>query len=254
MSSSIAGKYGRLRTDQRPLYMQVSEALGKLLRNGHYSAGDRLPSEIELSQQLGISRPTLREGLRLLEEQGAIVRRHGVGTFVAEHHLVIEDGLEVLESIDHLAERIGLTTQMSDFAAGQRLARPQELARLGLDVETRITEIRRVIRAGAEHLVAYLVDIVPEDCLQLGDLGEEFRGSVLDLFLQRGWPPLAYSRTELAPEAAGAELAQRLHVRPDAPLQKLEAQLYATDGRVIDYSISYFVPGFFRFHVIRRIG
>jgi GntR family transcriptional regulator len=35
---------------------------------------------------------------------------------------------------------------------------------------------------------------------------------------------------------------------------RLEAQLIAQDGQVVDYSNSYFVPGYFRFHVVRRIA
>src|SRR5512142_874888 len=107
--------HGRLRTDQRPLYVQASEAYRALLRSGKYAPGDRLPTEIELSQQWGISRPTLREALRLLEEEGSIVRRHGVGTFVAPPSPVIDAGLEVLESIDRMADHRGLTTQMENL-------------------------------------------------------------------------------------------------------------------------------------------
>ena len=84
------------------------------MQRGGYAPGDRLPSEIELSQQLGISRPTLREALRHLEEEGTIVRRHGVGTFVAVHRRSSRAGLEVLESIERMAERRGLPTRMSE--------------------------------------------------------------------------------------------------------------------------------------------
>jgi GntR family transcriptional regulator len=244
----------RLRADQRPLYAQASEALHKLVQDSDYAPGDRLPSEIELSQRLGISRPTLREALRQLEEEGAIVRRHGVGTFVAAQPPVIEAGLEVLESLEHLAERCGLSTQMREFSAVERLAAPQEQRKLSLDGPARVTEVGRVIVAGAELYVAYLLDVVPQEYLCPADLGAGFKGSVLDLFLERGWPPLAYSRAELSPEAANAELAERLRIRRGAPLQKIEALLYAADGRVVDYSLSYFVPGHFRFHVIRRVG
>ena len=59
---------------------------------------------------------------------------------------------------------------------------------------------------------------------------------------------------KLAAEAADGDVARWLHLQRGAPLLKLEAQLYAQDGRVVDYSLSYFVPGYFRFHVVRRVG
>ena len=176
-----------LRADQRPLYAQASEALRDLVQRNGYAAGDRLPSEIELSQRLGISRPTLREALRHLEEDGLIVRRHGVGTFVAPSEPVIEAGLEVLESIDRIAERHGLSTGMSEARVEERAAEPSEIEGLGVQSDTPITVVTRVIMADGER-VAYLTDIVPQTYLRQADLDSDFHGSVLDLLLARGWP------------------------------------------------------------------
>ena len=75
------------------------------------SPGERLPSEPELARQLGVSRATLREAMRTFEGQGLIRRRQGVGTFVVSHTQVMESGLEVLESIESLASKIGLMFQ-----------------------------------------------------------------------------------------------------------------------------------------------
>lgn len=251
-----------LRIDQRPLYAQASEALKSLVQGAGYAPGDRLPSEIELSQRLGISRPTLREALHQLEEEGAIVRRHGVGTFVAAPQPVIEAGLEVLESIDRMAERRGLRTTMSEARVEERAALPAELAHLGGAAGLPVIVVTRVIMADGER-VAHLTDIVPQAYLRQADLqnpasdgraGPGFHGSVLDLLRARGWPALAHSRTELSAEAADGELARALRITRGAPLLRLEAQLYAQDGAVVDYSVSYFVPGHYRFHVVRRIG
>lgn len=243
----------RVRTDQRPLYAQASEALRKLVQGNGYAPGDRLPSEIELSQRLGISRPTLREALHQLEEEGAIVRKHGVGTFVATPQPVIEAGLEILESIDRMAERRGLSTAMSEAQLEERSASDRELEGLGIRGPVQVTVVTRVIMADGER-VARLTDVVPQKYLSQADVSEGFHGSVLDLLLARGWPVLSHSRTELAAEAADADLARALHIPRGAPLLRLEAKLYAQDNGVVDYSTSYFVPGYFRFHVVRRIG
>jgi GntR family transcriptional regulator len=241
--------HGRLRADQRPLYVQASEAYRALLRTGDYAPGDRLPSEIELSERWGISRPTLREALRLLEEEGLIVRRHGVGTFVASTRPVLEAGLEMLESIERMAEHRGLTTHMEDLAIHERPATEGECEQLGLAGPGPVIVVSRAITAEGQR-VAFLTDVVPQAYLNQADLGADFSGSVLG----RGWPALSHSRTDLAAEAANADLARRLRVQPGAPLLKLSARLYAADSRVVDSSVSYFVPGYFRFHVVRRIG
>jgi GntR family transcriptional regulator len=245
--------YAPIRVDQRPLYAQASEALRNLVQRGGYAPGDRLPSEVELSQQLGISRPTLREALRLLEEDGSIVRRHGVGTFVAQSQPVIESGLEVLESIKRMASRSGLQVQMGEVVISERMTTAAETVGMVLNAPEPATCVMRVILAQGKP-VAHLTDVLPQRFLRQAEFGAGFQGSVLDFLLERGWPALSHSRTELISEAANPNLARALRVQRGAPLMRLEAQLFATDGQIVDYSISHFVPGCFRFHVVRRIA
>ncbi len=248
----IPNTHSPLRIDQRPLYAQASEVLANLIQ-GEYVPGERLPSEIELSGRLGISRPTLREALRHLEQEGIIIRRHGVGTFVAERIPVIEAGLEVLESIEQMANRAGLQVQMGEATICERVATPDETEGLALAAPEMVTCVTRVILA-KDKPVAHLTDVLPQRFFRQTDLGPGFSGSVLDSLRARGWPALAYSRTELASEAADASLAHALRIPKGAPLMELVAQLFATDGQIVDYSISHFFPGYFRFHVVRRIA
>jgi len=231
--------------------VQVREALAALLNKQR--PGEQLLPEPQLAQQLGVSRATLREAMRSFEERGLLVRRHGVGTFVAQPPPVIESGLEELESLDTLARRIGLETRMGEAVIEEREATPKESERLQISPGVPVLSVARVMLAEAQP-IAYLVDVVPTALLCKQDLEPAFNGSVLNLFLQRGEPALSHSRTDIMAKAAGATLARQLQLRRGDVVLKLEAQLIALDGRVVDYSLSYFVPGHFRFHVVRRIG
>lgn len=237
------------------LHLQVQEHLRSLIGDGTYSPGDRLPSEVDLASQMGISRPTLREALLHLEQEGAIVRRHGVGTFVSARTPVFESGLEVLESLDRQARRIGLNTQVIHLEAEERPATPEEIDVLSLPEEgsAGVLSVDRVIAVEGRP-VAHLRDVVPHDRLRRDDLGDDFSGSVLDILLQRGTPRPVTSRTEIAAEGAGALTARLLGVPRGIAMLKLVGQLYGHDDQVLDYSVSYFVPGYFRFHVMRRVG
>lgn len=233
-------------------HVQVEEALTKLVKE--MRPGDQLPPEPKLAQQLGVSRATLREVLRLFVDRGILARRHGVGTFVASRIPVLETGIEVLESIDRMSERLGLETKMAHLEIIERLATPFEVAGLGQPEGSavEVLVINRVIAIAGEP-VADLRDIVPRTYLQRDDLNEDFRGSVLDVFAKRGAPMLSTSRTEIMAASATPKFARRLHVPPKTALLKLIGQLYSFDEKVIDYSVSYFVPGHFKFHVIRRV-
>ena len=60
----------------------VAEQIREAIMSGKLAPGAQLPPETELVEMLGVSRGTLRESLRMLEEQGLIIRRRGKGTFV----------------------------------------------------------------------------------------------------------------------------------------------------------------------------
>ena len=211
-----------------------------------------LPSEAELTQRFQVSRATIREALSQLEHRGVVLRRHGVGTFVAPALPRLDAGLEELESLETLARRIGLETRMNDLQIEERRATVAESTALQIPVDACVLSISRVIIAD-KRPVAYLIDIVPTTTLQQKDLDRSFRGSVLDLFARRRDLHLSYSRTDILIESANTAIARKLKIKRNDPLHKLEAQLFTRDGRAVDYSQSYFVPGYFHFHVIRQI-
>lgn len=211
-----------------------------------------LPSEAALTQRYRVSRATIREALSQLEQRGVVLRRHGVGTFVA-HQTLLEAGLEELASLETLARRSGLETKMTDLQIAERGATAAESAALASAPAAKILSVSRIILAD-KRPIAYLIDIVPTTLLQRQDLDRAFRGSVLDLFTRRRDLHLSHSRTDILIELADAAIARKLKIKRGEPLHKLSAQLFTRDGRIVDYSSSYFVPGYFHFHVIRKIG
>lgn len=68
--------------DRRPLYQVVAERLITAIQRGEYPVGSELPSEALLCEQFSVSRNTVREAVRLLEQAGMVSRRQGVGTRV----------------------------------------------------------------------------------------------------------------------------------------------------------------------------
>ncbi len=237
-----------------PLSRQVAQEILTGIQAGDLAqGGGTLPSEAELSQRFAVSRATVREALSQLEQRGLVLRRQGVGTFIAPQPRPIDAGLEELESLETLARRMGLETHMGDPLIEERNATAAEAEVLQLSPDTPILTISRVIMTDSRP-IAYLIDIVPTAILRRQDLDEAFRGSVLDLFIRRADLHLSHSRTDILVETADPALAHRLHLRPGEPVLKLQAALYTRDERAIDFSQSYFVPGFFHFHVIRRVG
>lgn len=230
-------------------FQRLQADLANLIANT--PAGSRLMSEPDLAKQMGVSRATLREAMRTFETQGLIRRRQGSGTYVVGKFEVIDAGLEVLESIETMARRMNLEISVSDLHVEQVQA--DKIVAEGLCVEegTPLTRIRRVMRADSRP-VAYLIDFLTEDILTPSDLPAEFRGSVLDYL--KNSIDLKVSRAAISATNAPADVAKALEIQRDDVLLKFASQLYDAGGRVVDYTISYFIPGYFNFHVNRRIG
>jgi len=215
--------------------------------------GVKLPTEPVLARQLGVSRATLREAMRSFETQGLIHRRQGSGTIVSHPLNIIESGLEILESIETLATRKGLQVTMGDCTIIRRDAGEDEIKALKLDSPAMVTAIDRVIFA-EDHPVAYLIDILPDTVLDPAELKNGFSGSVLNHLLRRGTPSLSISQTEINAVTANHDIARLMGIQRGDVLLRFVAYLFSSKGKVIDYSFSYFLPGYFRFHVNRRIG
>ena len=231
-------------------FQRLQSELAVLIANT--PAGERLPSEPQLAKDMGVSRATLREAMRTFETQGMIRRRQGAGTFVVGQVPVLDSGLEVLESLDTMARRLNLAVTVSDLYI-EKLYADQELADgLNVALATRLISIRRVIRADSRP-VAYLVDTLPEEFLSPEDLPQKFNGSVLDFLIARG-SPLTVSRAAISATGAPADVARALEIQREDVLLKFTSQLYLADGSIVDYSVSNFIPGYFNFHVIRRVS
>lgn len=215
--------------------------------------GEKLPPEPELARQMGVSRSTLREAMRTFEAQGLLMRRQGAGTFVIGKVEVFDTGLEVLESLETIADRMGLEVSMGKLEI-EALSADVELAdALGVQFGTKLLSVTRVINAKGIP-IAYLRDILPRDMLSQQDLDERFTGSVLNLLIKRSDLQLEQSRTEIRAVAARSKEARALQIQQGYVLLMFEANLVTRKGNVVDHSYSYFLPGHFRLHVNRKIG
>ncbi|MQC27327.1 MAG: GntR family transcriptional regulator [Chloroflexi bacterium] len=233
---------------QTQLSQRLHRQLGDLL--SELSPGDRLPSEPKLSKAFGVSRATLREAMRTFETQGLIQRRQGVGTFVVHPPGVMDAGLEVLESIETLAERIGLEVSMGAYEVE---VRPATASQLSLLKEPELLYVSRVIEAEGRP-VAFLEDTLPLSVLSKEELLADFTGSVLDFLLKRGDPSLATSETEIQAVATETHIARALHIQCGDVVLRLQGTLYSAEGAVVALSQSHFLPGYFRFRLLRRVG
>lgn len=86
--------------DNRTLAELAAEKMISLIRQKSYATGDKLPTEVELSELLGVGRNTVREALRILVSKNIVTVRQGSGTFISEKQGVADDpfGFSMVEN------------------------------------------------------------------------------------------------------------------------------------------------------------
>lgn len=242
----------RINNQKVPPTQQLQSKLEAII--AETKEGGQLLTEPLLAKELGVSRSTLREAMRSFEMRGLIRRRQGQGTFVVGKRQTFEAGLEKLESIETIAKRINLPVCMGKFAYTVISADETLAGIFKVSVGQSLVQIKRIMLA-ENRPVAFLVDNLMENVLNAEDLKRpEFKGSVLDLLLSRKQPALSHSHTEIQSIAASAEIAHALQIQRGDALLNLTGNLYSLEGQIVDHSQSYFLPGYFRFHVVRTVG
>lgn len=139
-SAEIASQRSPQRGRATSATEQVVKAIFEMLRSGHYRAGDRLPSEWNLVDQLGVGRSAVREGIRELAALDLIDVQPGRGTFVRSLRpdlLVRPDGLKSEVDRALLREFLEVRAIIEPAAAALAAARTTDvdLDRLAHDVE-----------------------------------------------------------------------------------------------------------------------
>lgn len=121
-----------------PIVHQVEERIRELIDEKSFKPGEKLPAEMELCQQLGVGRGTVREAFRLLQAKGIVDIKPGRGAFVAEeprtgigaidwlveNERELRDSLEIRASLEPMAAR-----RMAEHCSPEDLHRLEEIHR-----------------------------------------------------------------------------------------------------------------------------
>jgi GntR family transcriptional regulator len=98
-----------------------------------------------------------------------------------------------------------------------------------------------------------LVDILPNNFLSVDEFPKKFNGSVLDFMLERG-NLITVAKIGVNATSAKSEVAKALEIQRGDVLLRISSRIYLDSKQVIDYSLGYFLPGYFNFHVLGSVG
>jgi GntR family transcriptional regulator len=223
--------------------------------------GARLPNEVELAEAMGVSRGTMRTALNILQEQGLIWRRQGIGSFVSEQP-VLEQRLDINSGVTELIVSMGLTPGTKVLEIKLTPADERQAEQLNIPPGSPIVFIRRIRTANGRPVVAS-IDIFPQSILTQStrhlDLEAlkillEQRHSIYRIFESEFDLTVDYGISRLRPVKVNATQMRQigLDLPADSVMLFLEQVDYDRNRRPFYLSCEYHVADFCAFTIFRR--
>ncbi len=226
-----------------------ADLLGRIER-GEWRPGQRLPTEASLAQLLGVSRTTLREALRGLEEDGFLRRTRGAGTYLT-YRPRLRNNLDMNFGVSDLIRSMGLTPGTRNPRVFQALGSPDECERLGAPTGTQMVIIERVRTADGTPVV-FSRDIVPGYHIDAATIADQLgQGSLYDVLRENGLR-VVQGAAMIRPLAANREVSSALEVRRGTLLLYLLQVDYDAEGKPVLLSHEYHLESAFEMTVHRR--
>ncbi len=201
-----------------PLHRQIEDALRRLIQSGRFQPGNLIPGEVALTTHLGVSRHTVRHALGVLEAEGLVARKAGVGTAVAPAH-------EPAPIVVSLAQFYAFSWEVRARGGEHRSyvlsrhAEPADAAvatRLEIEQGSTVERIERLRTADGEalviettHIPAELADGIDQETLE--------RGTVYDALERRLGLPITGATETIRPIILDGRSAGLLTVAEGSP-------------------------------------
>jgi len=240
------------RSRQRARSNTTREDLLAWIARGKVEPGTQLPPEPQLAGELGVSRPTLREALRSLEDEGVVTRSRGSGTFLS-HRPRLRNNLDVNFGVTDAIRQAGMEPGQRAAVTSLVPVPEDERERLALEPREQVVVVERIRTADGRPVVATR-DVLPVRLLDgrpdvLPMLAE---GSLYELMERELGISIHHGVASFAPVRATKALASQLKVSRGSLLLYLQQIDYDVEGRPVLSSHEHHVADAFEFTLIRR--
>ncbi len=218
-----------------PLHIQAQQLLRELIDSEEYKDGKMLPKEIDLAEQLHISRNTLRQAINQLVFEGLLVRKKGVGTKVARKG--ISGGVKNWLSFSQEMKMLGIEIRNFELHITRKRANSEIAGFFEVEEETRCVVMERV-RGNPSFPFVYFISYFNPN---LPITGEENYNMPLYEMLEKNYDIVVKtSKEEISARLAGDMIAEKLEISPSDPI--LIRKRFVSDDRGIpvEYNIGYY--------------
>ena len=218
-----------------PLHKQAEELLRELIESDEYKNGKMLPKEVELAQQLDISRNTLRQAINQLVFEGLLIRKKGVGTKVARKG--ITGGVKNWHSFTQEMKMLGIEVRNYELRICFKKPNKEIAAFFGIDENERCVVMERLRGNTSFPFVFFISYFNP----RLPITGEENFNMPLYEMLEKNYGIyVKTSKEAIYARLAGEEKASKLEISPNDPILVRKRFVYDDKNVPVEYNIGYY--------------
>lgn len=221
-----------------PLYFQLKKILKEKIETGELEPGDLLPSERELKEKYQISRPTIRQALNELVNEGLVYREKGKGTFVAKPKINYGFIQKFTTFYDDMEEK-GFNTKTKIIKMEVKSGRKALAKKLNIEENDRIIVINRLRFIEGEPIVSVINHIPYKLCPELVE--EDLKDKSLYRIMADKFGIVPYrAQITLEPIVAEEFDTKLLDIKVGSPMQLMQNITYTSDEVIMDYYESRF--------------
>lgn len=230
---------------------QISSLLIRELREGEFSAAERLPSEVELAQRLGVSRTVIRDALSDLEREGMVERVRGIGTVINRDIVNLDNRLDLKVEYYDLIRASGYRPASDSIQLRLEPASPEMADKLDIDADEMLIVCEKRVLAG-DIPVIYSVDALPRGLIDLADYTViDWSQPIFDILDRYCGMVVVSSICRVRAVHGSPEIRRRLALPEGEALLELEELGCGKLGRPVMYSTGYYT-NFFDFTMLRK--
>ncbi|MGD9478390.1 GntR family transcriptional regulator [Shinella sp. G-2] len=237
--------------DSRTIAVQLRDRIADLIRDEGLRPGDRLPTEAQLTQRFKISRPALREALKLLEQDDVINVEHGRGRFVSALTAVqVDRPITVFESVTDMVRHYGYSTVNKVVSISEETPDTRVAESLRLAPGDRVIRIER-IRLHQDEPILYCIDYMPRSLIagRLYDI--DWSGSLMQLMEEYGNRP-RMSAASVSAVMLPVEVVERHGLKDFGPALLITETCFNAAGAPVNYALDYHRGSHFSFSMVRK--
>ncbi|WP_066066909.1 GntR family transcriptional regulator [Neobacillus soli] len=241
-----------MKISHRSLYLQARDEILKLIKE-QFEPMQKIPPEQKLSNQLGVSRNTIREAIKTLEQEGVLFSRQGVGTFVIASKKNLETTITTLESSTNIIKSHGYQPGTKNVKSDVIQASAKVKSKLTLEEnDNHVFYIERVRTADGEPVV-YVEDYILYKGGMENEYREKYYESLLE-FLEKYDMKVSFSICTIKAVISNEKIESKLDLKEKQALLLLKQIHYSNTGIPVLYSESYYLSDKLEFNVVRKRG